>query len=966
MLRLPIVTKWGDGRKREVQGVTRDLNENGVFFYAQVDLHLGTDVELWFTVRKPSTAPDSFHFTGRVVRIEPSENSAKGFAVQVSRCELLSQESESLPEIRALATRNEAWFGSDVTPQPSELLEQEEPEAQPHPASQSTADFELNLLLEREPRWRNFVSSLRQKVTELRAKMGVALETKQYQEPLEYVDDGLKVGRTDTELVGLRERILEARSIKEKLSKLLRAAETAQQAGDYEMVQRVLDEVLQLDPDDTQVKLLHASVLRLVAEHARKQQLRSLCEQLQRQVSGGQFSAAYELIKQAEAIEPNDAEVQSLKEVVAQGYEQELRRRELQAVCTEIEDALLRDDATAACAKVESALGKFLGQPELYKLKAAAEAKRQIQERKLALQQVLQSAHALIAMAKIEEALQEIEQAERRFPGEPELQSLRQDVQRQMREKLQAEYLSKSAEAAAAGDFELALHTLQAGQLVLPESTQIAAALQVASARAQEHARKRGKIELLTTKVQRLLQDHEHERAICILQRALTEFSDPGIERLLASARSGAQEFSAAVAAAVANVRRLLEEDHVDEALAFVLSQPDAYFRMLEFADVAADCRRRLDEKPQSVTSVPIASLTGSTSTVPTRAVAASLIEAESIEVAPGSRPLSAATFPESYSSSAARPVPSSPDVSVAAAAQAEPALGQEISETLGLPTARLLSQQEAAKPPESRLRSMDEAQPEASESQGPAEESQPADNGLVSKLARAYSSLPPEQHWTSTLPRCGDPISNSELEERFQKLLLEVPGASPAQGDHKPGPNAIALLEKKIQELQAQGGVLSDGAASAEAVPPAQVVAPAVQLSNTMTVEMPSRSAFRGLRRASILKLAVALVAAVVIFLGTWSVLHRRSTTGTIAYVEVDAQPWATVRTVAANDGKTITVNQVTPLRMALPRGEYTIVLTGPGGTEATGHVSVTPGQVNSYKHDFEVVDVQKIVDSY
>jgi hypothetical protein len=50
----------------------------------------------------------------------------------------------------------------------------------------------------------------------------------------------------------------------------------------------------------------------------------------------------------------------------------------------------------------------------------------------------------------------------------------------------------------------------------------------------------------------------------------------------------------------------------------------------------------------------------------------------------------------------------------------------------------------------------------------------------------------------------------------------------------------------------------------------------------------------------------------------------------------------------------------------MALPRGEYTIVLTGPGGTKATGHVSVTPGQVNSYKHDFEVVDVQKIVDSY
>ncbi|HYN14432.1 MAG TPA: TonB family protein [Terriglobales bacterium] len=113
----------------------------------------------------------------------------------------------------------------------------------------------------------------------------------------------------------------------------------------------------------------------------------------------------------------------------------------------------------------------------------------------------------------------------------------------------------------------------------------------------------------------------------------------------------------------------------------------------------------------------------------------------------------------------------------------------------------------------------MDEGKPEHPESQGPAEESQPADNGLVSKLARAYSSLPPEQRWATTLPGSGDPVSNPELEDRFQQLLkeLEVPGTSQGQGDHKPDPRAIALLEKKIKELQAQGGNLSDDGASAE-----------------------------------------------------------------------------------------------------------------------------------------------------
>ena len=146
----------------------------------------------------------------------------------------------------------------------------------------------------------------------------------------------------------------------------------------------------------------------------------------------------------------------------------------------------------------------------------------------------------------------------------------------------------------------------------------------------------------------------------------------------------------------------------------------------------------------------------------------------------------------------------------------------------------------------------------------------------------------------------------------------------------------------------------------------PTQVVAPVVQLSNPKTAAMRFHSTFRGLRRVNIPKLAVALVAALAVFVGTWFVLHRRSAAGTIAYVQVDAQPWATVRTVAANDGKIITVNQATPLRMALPRGEYTMVLTGPGGAETTEHLRVTPGQVNSYKHDFEVVDVKKIVESY
>ena len=120
----------------------------------------------------------------------------------------------------------------------------------------------------------------------------------------------------------------------------------------------------------------------------------------------------------------------------------------------------------------------------------------------------------------------------------------------------------------------------------------------------------------------------------------------------------------------------------------------------------------------------------------------------------------------------------------------------------------------------------MDEDKLQHSQPHGPEEESQPADNSLVSKLARAYSRLPAEQREASALPDGGDSIANPEAEDRFQKLLKQLEVLETYQGrrDHKPDPKVVALLEKKIERLRSQGGELSDDRASTEAAPEAEV----------------------------------------------------------------------------------------------------------------------------------------------
>jgi len=116
----------------------------------------------------------------------------------------------------------------------------------------------------------------------------------------------------------------------------------------------------------------------------------------------------------------------------------------------------------------------------------------------------------------------------------------------------------------------------------------------------------------------------------------------------------------------------------------------------------------------------------------------------------------------------------------------------------------------------------MDEDKPEHLPPHDGAPASQHPDNSLVSKLARAYSSLPAEQREASALPDGGDSIANPEAEDKFQKLLKQLEVLETYQGrrDHKPDPRVVALLEKKIERLRAQGGELSEDGASSESTP--------------------------------------------------------------------------------------------------------------------------------------------------
>jgi hypothetical protein len=79
---------------------------------------------------------------------------------------------------------------------------------------------------------------------------------------------------------------------------------------------------------------------------------------------------------------------------------------------------------------------------------------------------------------------------------------------------------------------------------------------------------------------------------------------------------------------------------------------------------------------------------------------------------------------------------------------------------------------------------------------------------------------------------------------------------------------------------------------------------------------------------------------------------------------LEVYAVPWGTVKTVTSTDGKIrLEVNQQTPLNVAVPPGEYVVVIASPEGQEQWGNVTVDGNGAGRYQVVFQPVNVQEII---
>jgi tetratricopeptide (TPR) repeat protein len=261
-------------------------------------------------------------------------------------------------------------------------------------------------------------------VHELRENAEKALAAGQIDEAQEHVDRAIALDREDAGLEQLRQTILAVEARAKKLQSALDTAQAAQSDGDLDTAKRAAEEALVIGPNNSQARTLHRLIAQEMEERTRQREIENLLREARQQISSRNFAAALDILKQAEELDPASPHVHSLAESALAAQENDRRRRELDVLVHEIEEALDRDDFRTASEKAEEAAARFPEDSNLTKLRTLAEQQRQLAERKRFIDEQLTAGRQLLQAGRQGELEERLENAILQIGPEPRLQSL--------------------------------------------------------------------------------------------------------------------------------------------------------------------------------------------------------------------------------------------------------------------------------------------------------------------------------------------------------------------------------------------------------------------------------------------------------------------------------------------------------------------------------------------------------------
>jgi len=436
-----------------------------------------------------------------------------------------------------------------------------------------------------------------ERAKDLRCQADQALTKGQFDEALRYLGMAVDLVPTDTDLSKLRDSVKEMKATLDRLSELLRRAESAHDAGDLEDALAASEEALDLDQENTEARALQGVIKREIAERAKLKQVQSFIDEARKQISSRRFTAALEVLEKAEKLDPGAAGINDLISLASTGQQQERRRKELDQIAADVQEALNRNEYVGACERAEAGLRKFPDDRGLLKLKALADKEREAYEKRTYIENVVSAARRLLEDRRGEDALRALEEALAQYPEEFVLLSMHalvtESVERELAEHVKIQTIQHAKDAIRRKAYNEAIAVLQAAQQKTPCS-EFEDLLLFAADEALAHE-KRVLIDSTVDEAHRLISADDFASAMSLLEETLKKADDQELRIILADARRQLEQFASGVTETISAANRLLQAQRFFEAVKFMEGQLETYRKSPEFC--AALERMRWEER---------------------------------------------------------------------------------------------------------------------------------------------------------------------------------------------------------------------------------------------------------------------------------------------------------------------------------------------------------------------------------
>ena len=428
-----------------------------------------------------------------------------------------------------------------------------------------------------------------ERVRQFKEQAEEAYGREEFDAALSYLEQAISLDTTNASLQQLRASVQAAKAEAEHVRQVLQRAENAHRSGNLDTAKQAIEEVLARRPEDTRVKSLHRMIQRDLEERQRQKRMENLLEAARKEIANRQYTAAFNILKEAEKVDPESPQLRTLLEKFTAAREQEQRRRELEQFTRQIEQALNSDDHQSALKIAGEALRRYPSDASLMKLRDLAETQLQAAQTKAYVRERIAVAREILNAGNAAGSLKVLEEALRKAPGNPHLESLMAIVQERLAqdrdEQAKSNCIQQANNALGRREYAEAIRILEAGQLQYAASPEIDNLLRFSREQQAKNAQQ-VEVEAAARRAQEFLRTQEYDRAIELLESTLTKNPDDELRVVLEEAQRRRDDLNRQIAAAVAKGEQFMTEGSPAKAVEFLRGQPTAFRRSDKFRDL--------------------------------------------------------------------------------------------------------------------------------------------------------------------------------------------------------------------------------------------------------------------------------------------------------------------------------------------------------------------------------------------